>query len=118
MKHLTMVVILLQRTKKVPDHPPMNLPTGPTMPTLGTMAADVVAMDKEYKDKSVQLRINAYLEQEQMKERGIEAQLSKMQQISWKVYEKQKIKMEPFKIEMLFEYKEPGGELVYNWCQR
>jgi hypothetical protein len=40
-----------------------------------------------------------------------------MQQNSWKVFEKQKIKMEPFKIEMLFEYKEPGGELDYNWCQ-
>jgi hypothetical protein len=34
------------------------------MPTLGTRAAYVVAMDKEYKVKSVQLRINAYLEQE------------------------------------------------------
>jgi hypothetical protein len=25
--------------------------------------------------------------------------------------------MEPFKIEMLFEFKEPGGVLVYNWCR-
>jgi hypothetical protein len=114
LKHLTMVAIPLQRTKKVPDHPPMNLPTCPTMPTLGTRAADVVAMD--YKDKSVQLRINVYLEQEQMEERGIGDQLSEMQQNSWKVFEKQKIKTEPFKIEMLFEYKEQGGELVYNWC--
>ncbi len=63
-KHLTMVVIPLQQTKKVSDNPPMSLPTHPTMPTLGTRAADVVAIDKEYKDKSVQLRINAYLEQE------------------------------------------------------
>jgi hypothetical protein len=112
LKHLTMVVILLQQTKKVPDHLPMNLPTCPTMRTLGTRAADVVAMDKEYKDKSVQLRINAYLVQEQMEERDIGDQLSEMQQNFWKVFEKQKIKMEPFKIEMLFEYKEPGGELV------
>ncbi len=86
LKHLTMVVIPLQQTKKVPDHPPMNLPS-PTMPTLGTRAADVVAMDKEYKDKSVQLRINAYLEREQMEERGIGDQLSEMQQNSWKVFQ-------------------------------
>ncbi len=40
LKHLTMVVIPLQRHKTVPDHPPMNLPTFPTMtmPTLGTRA--------------------------------------------------------------------------------
>ncbi len=69
--HLTMVVIPLQRTKMVQDHPLMKLPNCPTIPTLGTRAADVVAMDKEYKDKSVQLRIKAYLEQEQMEERGI-----------------------------------------------
>jgi hypothetical protein len=104
-KHLTIMVILLQQTKKVPDHPPMNLPTHPTMPTLGTRAADVVAMDKEYKDKSVQLKINAYLDQEQMEERGIGDQLSEMQQNSWKMFEKQKIKTEPFKIEVLFEFE-------------
>jgi hypothetical protein len=40
-----------------------------------------------------------------------------MQQNSWKVFEKQMIKMEPFQIEMLFEYKEQGGVLIYNWCQ-
>ncbi len=65
LKYLTMVVIPLQQHKTVPDHPPMNLPTHPTIPTLGASAADVVAMDKEYEDKSVQLRKNAYLEQEQ-----------------------------------------------------
>ncbi len=117
LKHLSMVVTLLQQTKKVSDHLPMNLPTRLTKPTLGTRAADVVAMDKEYEDKSVQLRINAYLEQEQMEERGIGGQLSEMQQNSWKVFENQRIKMKPFKIEMLFEYKEPGGELRYNWCR-
>ncbi len=52
-----------------------------------------------------------------MEQCGIEDQLSEMQQNSWKVFEKQKIKTEPFKIEMLFEYKEPGGKLVYNWCR-
>ena len=76
----------------------MNRPTRPTMPALGMRAADVVAMDKEYEDKSVQPRINAYLEQKQMEEHGIWNQLSEMQQNSWKVFEKQKIKTEPFKL--------------------
>ncbi len=62
------------------------------------------------------LRINAYLAQEQMEGRGIGDQLSEMLQNSWKVFKKIKIKMEKYKIEMLFKYKEPGGELVYNWC--
>ncbi len=47
-----------------------------------------------------------------MEEHGIGDQLSEMQQSSWKVFEKAKMKTETFKIEMLFEYKEPGGELV------
>jgi hypothetical protein len=74
-------------------------------------------MDKEYEDKSVQLRINTYLEQEQIDKCGIGDQLSEMQQNSWKVLKKAKFKTEPFMIEILFEFKEPGGQLVYNRCQ-
>jgi hypothetical protein len=117
LKHLTMVVITAAANKNVPDNPPVKFSTCPTMPTLGTRAADVAAMDKEYKDQIVQLRINAYLEQEQMEERSIGDQMSEMQQNNWKVFENHKIKTEPFKIEMLFERKEPDGEVVYNWRQ-
>ncbi len=64
----------------------------------------------------MQLRINAYLEQEKMEDHGIGNQLGEMQQNSWEVFKKAKIKMEKFNIEMLFKYKDPGGELVHNWC--
>lgn len=117
LKHLTKVVIPLQRHKTVPEHPPMSLPTCPKLPTLGTRAADVVAMDEEYSKQSVQLRIDAYADRECLEEQGIGNQLSEMQQYSWKIFDPTKIDSEPFKIEMLFEYVEPGGELTYNWCQ-
>ena len=45
LQHLTVVVIPLQRTLKVPEHPPMNLPTRPLLPTLGTKASYIVDMD-------------------------------------------------------------------------
>ena len=45
LEHLTKVVIPLQRYKTVPEHLPMNLPSRPTLPTLGTKAFDITDMD-------------------------------------------------------------------------
>jgi hypothetical protein len=45
LEHLTKVVIPLQRTKTIPEHPPMNLPTRLSLPTLGTKASDIIDMD-------------------------------------------------------------------------
>ena len=83
LRHFTMVVIPLQRTKSVPEHPPINLPTRPFLLTLGTKASDIVDMDSQSTQQNAQFRMDAYRERELLEEEGIGDQLSELQQISW-----------------------------------
>ena len=80
LQHLTMVVIPLQRTKRVPEHPPMNLPTWPSLPMLGTKAFDIIDMDLQSTQHNNKIRNDAFKEREHMEEEGIGNQLSEMQQ--------------------------------------
>ncbi len=80
LQHLTMVVIPLQRTLKVPEHPLMNHPTRPSLRTLGIKASDIVDMDLQSTQQNIQLRIDAYKEIERFEEEGISDQLSELQQ--------------------------------------
>ena len=75
-----MVVIPLQRTLKVPEHPLMNHPTRPLWPTLGIKASDIVDMDLQSTQQNIQLRIDAYKEIERFEEEGIGDQMSELQQ--------------------------------------
>jgi hypothetical protein len=104
LQHLTMVVIPLQRTLKVPEHPPMNLSTRPSLPTLGTKASDIIDMDLQSTQQNTQLRIDAYKEREHLEEEDIGDRLSELQQFSWKIFEGSKLKSLPWGIDMLCEY--------------
>ena len=117
LQHLTMVVIPLQRTLKVPEHPPMNLPTRPSLPTLGTKASDIVDMDLQSTQQNIQLRIDAYKERERLEEEGIGDQLSELQQFTWKIFDGSKLKSSPWGIDMLCEYTDDECERMYVWCQ-
>ena len=117
LQHLTMVVIPLQRKLRVPEHPPMNLPTRPSLPTLGTKASDIVDMDLQSTQQNTQLRIDAYKERERLEEEGIGDQLSELQQFSWKIFEGSKLKSSPWGIDMLCEYVDDECERTYVWCQ-
>jgi hypothetical protein len=117
LRHFTMVVIPLQRTKSVPEHPPMNLPTRPSLPTLGTKASDIVDMDSQSTKINAQLQMDAYRERELLEEEGIGDQLSELQQISWKIFDAKKLKSTPWGIDMLCEYIDDECEPMYVWCQ-
>jgi len=117
LQHLTMVVIPLQRKLRVPEHPPMNLPTRPSLPTLGTKASDIVDMDLQSTQQNTQLRIDAYKERERLEEEGIGDQLSELQQFSWKIFDGSKLKSSPWGIDMLCEYVDDECERTYVWCQ-
>jgi len=117
LRHLTMVVIPLQRTKSVPKHPPMNLPTRPSLPTLGTKASDIIDMDSQSTQQNVQLQMDAYRERERLEEEGIGDQLSELQQNSWKIFDGKKLKTSPWGIDMLCEYVDDECEPTYVWCQ-
>ena len=68
----------MRRTLKVPEHPPMNLPTRPSLPTLRTKASDIVDMDLQSTPQNIQLRIDAYKERERLEGEGFGDQLSKL----------------------------------------
>jgi hypothetical protein len=78
LEHLTKVVIPLQRYKTVPENPPMNLPSRPTLPTLGTKAFDITDMDVLSTEQNTKLQMDAYKERERMEDEGIGDQLSEM----------------------------------------
>ena len=111
--HFTMVAIPLQRTKSVPKHPPMNLPTRPSLPTLGTKASDIIDMDSQSTQQNVQLQMDAYRERERLEEEGIGDQLSELQQNSWKFFDGKKLKTSPWGIDMLCEYVDMN-QLMYG----
>ena len=115
---MTKVVIPLQRYKPAPEHPPMNLPTWPTLPTLGTKAFDTIDMDVLSTEQNTKLQMDAYKEREHMEDEGIEDQLSEMQQFSWKIFDGTKLKLSPWGIDMmLWEYTDDECEPTYIWCQ-
>ena len=108
------VVIPLQRYKIVPEHLPMNFLCCPTLPKLGTKASNIVDMDVQSNQQNTQLRIDAYTERERLEEEGIGDQLSELQQFSWKIFDRTKLKSLPwgplknqkliYRIEILLRY--------------
>jgi len=100
LQHFTMVVIPLKRTKIVPEHPRMNLPTRPSLPTLGTKASDIIDMDSQSTQQNTQLRMDAYRERELLEEEGIGDLLSNLQQIRWKIFDGKFLKSSPWGIDM------------------
>ena len=95
----------------------MNLPTRPTLPTLGTKAFDIIDMDVLSTEQNTKLRMDAYKEREHMEDAGIGDQLSEMQQFSWKIFDGTKLKSLPGGINMLCEYTDNECEPTYIWCQ-
>jgi hypothetical protein len=97
---------------------PMNLPTRPSLPTLGTKASDIIEMDSQSTQQNIQLQMDAYYrERERLEEEGIGDQLSELQQNSWKIFDGKKLKSSPWGIDMLCEYVDDECEPTYVWCQ-
>jgi hypothetical protein len=64
----------------------MNLPTQPSLSTLGTKASDIIDMDLQSTKQNTQLWMDAYKERECREDEGFGDQLSDMQQFSWKIF--------------------------------
>jgi len=95
----------------------MNLPTWPTLPTLGTKAFDTIDTDVLLTEQNTKLQMDAYKEREHMEDEGIEDQLSEMQQFSWKIFDGTKLKSSLWGIDMLWESTDDECEPTYIWCQ-
>jgi hypothetical protein len=95
----------------------MNLPTQPSLPTLGTKASDIIDMDLQSTKQNTQLRMDAYKEREHWEDERFGDQLSDMQQFSWKIFDGNKLKSSPWGIDMLCEYIDKECEPTCVWCQ-
>ena len=100
---------------KVPSGPPVALPIVPEMAKFGTVAADIVALNKSSLDEVTQFRLEAMIERERLESNGFGDELMELQEASWPL---QRIRDgdEPFCIDMLFEYPVDDG-VVLSWCQ-
>ena len=78
-EHFLKVVLPLENTEVVLDAPPMNLPGLLTLPTLGTAAHNVIALEERSDDTGLQLRVNAMVDQERLEDSGTGDELMEMQ---------------------------------------
>jgi hypothetical protein len=95
----------------------MNIPTQPSLPTLGTKVSDITDMDSQSTQQNVQLQMDAYRERERLEEEGIGDQLSELQPNSWIKFDGKKLETLPWGIDMLCEYVDDECEPTYVWCQ-
>ena len=108
---LTDVVIPMAETETVPDHPPMNLPTRPTMAKLGTQSGKVAKMDSDRVTGNSKLRRKWIEKREELEREGKGDILMEIQRSSMPDFNNESLK--GFKIDMLFSYE--NG--VVEWCQ-
>ena len=93
--------------------PPMNIPGLPSLPSLGTVAHDITALEESNNSAGLQLRMDAMVERERLEDSGIGDELMEMQQVLWPV---ERLRAKDFVIDMLFEYKDDDGSTLM-WCQ-
>ena len=106
-------IIRQQKHRLVPTHPPPNLPKRKALPILGTLIPQVQAMDKVSAVATSKFMADAVEEKRRREDAGFgdsfaEIQPPVMPEIDSLVGRR---------IDKLFEYVEPGGEHVLQWCQ-
>ena len=117
LEHLTMIVIPLKNKLIVPEEAPVDMPTRQKMATLGTKAYDVIELDKNNDSAETRMRLDAIKERERLEDNGYGDRLQDYQ-ASMPIFKNDELKAKPFRIEMLFDYKdndEGGSTLV--WAQ-
>jgi hypothetical protein len=112
-EHFVEVVLPLANTEVMPDAPLLNLPGLSSLPTLGTVAHNNTALEKNNDNVGLQLKIHAIVEQERLEDNGIGDEFMEMQQVLWVV---KWLRAKDFAIYMLFEYKDNNGSTLM-WCQ-
>ena len=110
LKHLIEVVLPLRYTNNVPDKPPVELPTRPDTYKLGTVTADLTALDNKQEAKEYLVRLEAMIERERLEDKGIGDQMASLQQTHppWKRIQDGTLK----RIEMCFSMND--GTLIWS----
>jgi hypothetical protein len=111
-KFLVDVVIPLKDDKDVPDEPPVDLPSPPDMPTLGTTSSDANGFDDKHNDRVREFKSKWRSERDTRMERGEGDRWSKMQKDA---PPKVDTSLVGYEIEMLFSGTDDAGEPFINW---
>jgi hypothetical protein len=112
-KHLIETVIPLAATEIVPTEPPLKLPEPPPMQKLGTTAEIAMELENGITTNREAVKKRAHEERDRREAMGKGDRWMEQQRTSMPIIDNSLI---GFKIEKLFEYTEPDGSVVLNWC--
>ena len=111
--HLIGMVISEQRKRRVPDMPPMDMPSQQKRQQLGAQMADVAFLDKACTDKAKEFRRGGKRLREETEASGDAGRCGKMQPPKPKVDET----LIDARIEQHWEFTERSGKVVGMWCK-
>jgi len=112
LEHFVKVCLPLVKTRKIPEHPPMEHPRLPELPVLGTLASDIADFYTDQAKNDNELRLKALRERENEILMGVWDGAEYMNEVNWPGKSLKK----GYKLEMCFSYPEEDGESRVMWC--
>ena len=112
--HLLTVVLPYQKNRKIPNKPAVKPPSRGDRQQLGTQSADVVDLDKRYEKEKDEIERDGKELRETLELEGKVDRYEKMQPKKQPAIDENFIGAE---IEQLWDFKEPDGTIVNQWCR-
>jgi hypothetical protein len=112
-KHLVETVIPLADVEKIPDEPPLNMPSPPEMHALGTTANVGLNLQNNNAADIAKMRAEGYKERDRREAAGDGDRWGEMQEFTAPDIDQDLV---GFQLEKLFEYTEPDGSTMLEWC--
>jgi len=106
------VVIPLKDEKEVPAEPPVDLPSPPDMPTLGTTSSDADGLADTHNERMIAFKTKWRSKRDDRMEGGVGDKWSKMQKDAPPKVDDSLV---GYQIEMLFSGHDDEGEPFVNW---
>ena len=106
------VVIPLKDEKEVPTEPPVDLPSPPDMPTLGTTSSDADGLADTHNERMIAFKTKWRSKRDDRMEGGVGDKWSKMQKDAPPKVDDSLV---GYQIEMLFSGHDDEGEPFVNW---
>ena len=111
-KHLIDTVIPLEGVETIPDEAPVDMPSPPDLPELGTTASVDLFHGSRYAEEVSNLKAVGYTEKGEREAMGVGDKWADQQSFNAPVIDET---FEGFRIEMMFLYNDENGESLTNW---
>jgi hypothetical protein len=112
--HLVDTIIPEQSSRGIPDMPTMDLPSRKETKQLGTRTVDVEELDSRYEAEKGETIAKAVQMRDEQEDKGELDRYEKLQPRTRPEVDESLIGVE---MEQLWEYTEPDGSKVLQWCQ-